>query len=118
MAISLTVIPYKIKMRKQITYFQYAGAQDIHYHSKREVEERSEKVLDQSKMETQQTSNSAAPCLMSKCSLDLQLSALLTHFFLSGCLHRHPMALASPTSWGLQGNPGFTFTASHNDLPV
>ena len=54
------------------------------------------------------------------------LSALLTttyfsllgwfHSLLAALLSRYPMALASPASWGLQGNPGFTFTASHNGL--
>jgi len=27
---------------------------------------------------------------------------------------RYPIALASPASWGLQHNPGFTITAEHN----
>lgn len=31
-------------------------------------------------------------------------------------LGRYPMNLECPTSWGLQYNPGFTFTASPSDL--
>lgn len=31
-------------------------------------------------------------------------------------LGRYPMALAAPSSWGFQGNPGFTFTASSHGL--
>jgi hypothetical protein len=64
---------------------------------------------------------------MSKCSSELQLlSALLTatHFSLLGWFHlqvaafldRNPRTMEPPTSWDLQGNPGFNFTASHNGL--
>jgi hypothetical protein len=35
---------------------------------------------------------------------------------LAALLGRYPMTLASPTSWDLQQNPGFIFTASHNGL--
>ena len=35
---------------------------------------------------------------------------------LAALLGRYPMTLASLTSWVLQGNPGFNFTASHNGL--
>ena len=51
-------------------------------------------------------------------------SSLLTatYFSLLGLFHtqsvaslgRYTMTLASPTSWGLQGKPGFTFTVSNN----
>lgn len=65
---------------------------------------------------------------MRKCSSHLQLlSALLAaaYFSLWGWFHSPPTAflsrylttLASPTSQGLQGNPGLTFTASHYVLP-
>jgi hypothetical protein len=96
-------------------------AQDTHYNSKKEEREPSEDILDQSKA-AGQTPNSASPCLLPKYSSVLQLpSALLTaaHFFLLSCfyiliaslLSSYPTALASPISWGLQGNPGFSFTA-------
>jgi hypothetical protein len=45
--------PYKIKER--ITYFQHTIAQNIHYHSKREKEGHSKKILDQSYTENQQS---------------------------------------------------------------
>ena len=48
---SLNVIPYEIKIQKQITYSQHTMAQDIHYHSKMEEGEDSEEMLDQSKTE-------------------------------------------------------------------
>jgi hypothetical protein len=65
--------------------------------------------------------------LMSKHSSDFQrLSSLFTityffllgwfHFLLAAFLRRHPMTLASPTFWGLQGNHDFPFTTSQNDI--
>ena len=73
-----------------------------------------------------QTTNSACPCLMSKRSSDLQLLPALStaaHYFswagstpLTVFLDRYPMALTSLTSSGLQDDPGFSFTASHNGL--
>ena len=70
-----------------------------------------------------QIPNSASPHLMSKGFSDLQLLlVLLTANTLlslklipppvSNFLGKFPLTLASPKSWGLQGNPGFTFTAS------
>jgi hypothetical protein len=38
------------------------------------------------------------------------------HSLLTAFLCRYPTALASLTSWGLQGNLDFTFTASHKGL--
>ena len=74
-----------------------------------------------------QTPSSVSPCLIWKRSSDLQLLSVLltiTHFSFLGCLYSllaallisYAMTLASPTSWVLQGNPGFNFTASHNGL--
>lgn len=101
-------------------------AHNIHYHSKREEGSIERKYWTKARLKPAgHTPNSASLCLMSNCSSDLQcLSALLTaaHFCLLGWFHallaallsRFPMALAFPTSWNLQGNPGFSFTASCN----
>lgn len=66
---------------------------------------------------------------MSKCSSDLQFFSLLLtamHLFLLGWFHslfeaflwQVSMALASPTSWALQSNSGFTFKVSSNVLSI
>ena len=102
-------------------------AQDMHCHPQREERKCSKEILDQDWKPAGQTPNSASPCLMSKCSSDLQLhSALLTatHFFLLDFFHsllavflgRYPTTLASTIVWGLQGNLGSTFRASCNGL--
>lgn len=47
-----------------------------------------------------------------------------TYFSVLGCFHtwsatflgKYPTAQGSPTHWGPQGNPDFTFTASHSVL--
>lgn len=108
------------KSEEQITYFEYTMAQSVHYHY--------EKTLDQSKAKTQQgkTQTPVAPYLTSKGLDGLPLPALLTvthlslvgwlHFLSAAILERHHMALASPTSWRLPHSPGFTFTASWNEL--
>jgi hypothetical protein len=82
----LTITLCKIKIKKQITYFYYTMEQNIHYYSKRQ-EDRRENTRPKPAV---QTPNSASPCLVSKCSLNLQLlSALLSeaHFSLLGCFH-------------------------------
>ena len=94
----------------QITNFQCITAQYI-IDSKIKGKKHSDEILQQS-----QTENIL-------CKLH---SALLTatHFFTLAWFHsllvtllgRYPLILASLTSWVLQGNPGFNFTASHNGL--
>ena len=107
-------------------------SQNTHYHFKMEQRDNSEKLLNQRKTKSKnktvgQTTNSVSPCLMSKHSSDLQLLSVLlteTHFdllswfcfLLATLLGRYPTTLTSPTSWGFQGKPGFTFTASHKGL--
>jgi hypothetical protein len=38
------------------------------------------------------------------------------HSLLAALLGNYPMALATPTYWGLQGNPGFIFTVPCNGV--
>lgn len=100
--------------------------QNIHYISKgRKGEKRS--IVKEYWTKTQQGKlQTASPCLISKNASDPVLSALLAaaQFSLLGCFHSQsaallgssPTALALPTAWAQQQNPGFTFTASHNRL--
>lgn len=103
-------------------------ARDIYYHFKRKAKNHNEEILDHCKTVSQLGKfQTLISVFMSKISSDLQLlSPLLTatHFSLLGWLHsllaflfsKYPMSLASPTGWGLQGNQGFTFTASNSGL--
>ena len=104
-----------------MTHFQHTLTQNIHSHSKREEKETSEETLDQSKTKNLagQTCNSLYVCPMSEHSPNLQLLSSLsttTCSFSWSFFARHPTGLVSLASWGLQGNPGFTFTALHSDL--
>lgn len=100
---------YKIHIKKQIKYYQSTMAQNIHYHTKRKEWGQSKEILDWNPAE--HMLNSVTPSLTSK-SLDGSILPTLLNV-LPG---RHPTALTSSTSLGLQFNPGFTFTASHNRL--
>lgn len=51
-----TVTPCKIKIKEQITYFQHTF-QHMHYHSKREVREYSEEIMDQIRTKMIRTDN-------------------------------------------------------------
>lgn len=105
----LIAMHYKIRIKKQIKYYQSTMAQNIHYHTKRKESGQSKEILDWNPVE--QMLNSVTPSLTSK-SLDGPILPTLLNV-LPG---RHPTVLTSPTSLGLQVNPGFTFTASHNGL--
>ena len=85
--------------------------------------EHREEILDQSKTENHQGKLQTLHLHVwrrNALQISQLLSAFLTpaHFFslgwfyflLAAFLSSYPMALASLTSWGLQGNPGFTFT--------
>jgi hypothetical protein len=96
-------------------------AQATHYNFSMYEREHSDEILNQSKTKNLagQTCNSLYVCPMSEHSPNLQLLSSLsttTCSFSWSFFARHPTGLVSLASWGLQGNPGFTFTALHSDL--
>lgn len=100
--------------------------QNMHYYSKSEKREHSEEILDQSKTKNQLGNYISDVKMFFKSSTPSSFSFNSFHTSLSWADSipvsnfpqqiSHAMALVFPTSWGLQDNRGFTFTASHNDL--
>lgn len=94
-------------------------ALDIHYHSKREERKHRKYGTKSRQKKLGKTLNFGSPCLLFKCSSNLQLiSTLLTaihfslldwfHTLLAALLHRYSIALVSPSPCGFQDNPGFS----------
>jgi hypothetical protein len=124
----LTIIPWKIKIKKQITYFQHIMAQNIHFCSK---------------MEEKAQWGNTGPCktknplgklqtlyLHSQCQNALQISnsfqlcwlQLIPVSWADSPPWEQPSSACNQELWHLphlgvsRMNPVFTFTASHNGL--
>ena len=104
------LIPYRVKIKKQISCPQHHR---IYYHLK--ISQRGNTGPKQDQKPVGQTPNSASPCMISKYSPGLKLLFALmdaTHFFLLGWFHslltaflgRYSVALAFLIFCGLQGN--------------
>jgi hypothetical protein len=120
----LTIIPLKIKIKKQVTYFQHTMAQNRlcimrgrkgslvrkHWTKARPETRWASSRLCISRSDVKAAFRSPTPFSFVDCSTLVSLGLVVYEVcILLGMYHT---TLASSTSWGLQQDPCFTFTAS------
>lgn len=117
MAVFFSITACKIKIKKQIIYFQYTIAQNMQHHSKKLKRYYSEKTLDHSKAKSHQ-GKLQIPLLHVWCKRVVDCNKFIFFEILSQTAFsgKYLMTLASlATPWGVHHNPVLTLKVLCNE---